>query len=151
MIDEEGKMLGIMDLAAALSAAREKKLDLVEIAPTAVPPVAKIIDLGKYVYQQEKQQKKQKTKHKAGELKAVKIGQATSEHDMLIKIKQLEEFLKEGYKVKVEMFLRGRERANKEFARKRFLLFLGKVTMEHKVEQPIKQLPSGFIIVLGKQ
>lgn len=151
MIDEEGKLLGIMDLAAALGAAREKGLDLVEIAPTAAPPVAKIIDLGKYLYQQEKQQKKQKAKHKAGELKAVKIGQATSEHDMLIKIKQLEEFLKEGYKVKVEMFLRGRERANKEFARKRFEIFLGKITMEYKVEQPTKQLPSGFITVLGKQ
>ena len=127
MIDEEGKMLGIMDLAVALQAAREKELDLVEVAPTAIPPVAKIIDLGKYVYQQEKQQKKQKTKHKAGELKAVKIGQATSEHDMMIKIKQLEEFLKEGYKVKVEMFLRGRERANKEFARKRFYFFWAKL------------------------
>lgn len=150
MIDEEGKNLDIMDLADALSAAREKGLDLVEIAPTALPPVAKIIDLGKYLYQQEKQLKKQKSKHKAGELKAVKIGQATSEHDMMIKIKQLEDFLKEGYKVKVEMFLRGRERANKEFARKRFVLFLSKVTMEHTVEQPIKQLPSGFITVLGK-
>ena len=68
----------------------------------------------------------------------------------LLPDRESKEFLKEGYKVKVEMFLRGRERANKEFARKRFVLFLSKVAMEHKVEQPIKQLPSGFITVLGK-
>ena len=125
MIDEEGKMLGIMDLAVALQAAREKELDLVEVAPTAIPPVAKIIDLGKYVYQQEKQQKKQKTKHKAGELKAVKIGQATSEHDMMIKIKQLEEFLKEGYKVKVEMFLRGKRAGKQRVRAKKVFTFSG--------------------------
>jgi len=130
--------------------AYDQDLDLVEIAPTAVPPVVRIIDVGKLLYQQEKQLKKQKAKQKSSELKVVKIGLSTSDHDALIKIKQIGEFLDEGNKVKVDMFLRGRERANKPFARQKFDAFLQKIQFDHKIEQPTKGMPTGFYIIIGK-
>ncbi len=150
LIDEAGQNVGIVDLSAALEAARKKNLDLVEIAPTAEPPVAKIVEFGKYLYQLGKQERKQRAKRKTGGLKAVKIGLSTSDHDALTKIKKLQEFLEEGHKVKIEMFLRGRERANPEFARQRFAHFLTLIRAEHKVEQPTKRLPTGFMMIISK-
>lgn len=150
LINEAGENLGVVPLGDALQKAYEKKLDLVEIAPTAQPPVARIIDFGKYLYQLEKEERKQKAKHKVGGMKAVKIGLSTSEHDAGIKIKQLQEFLDEGHKVKVEMFLRGRERANMGFAQERFKAFLIRIQTPHKMEQPVKKLPSGFVVMISK-
>lgn len=150
LIDDKGENVGIVDLTTALQMAYDKDLDLVEIAPTAVPPVVRIIDVGKLLYQQEKQLKKQKAKQKSSELKVVKIGLSISDHDADIKIKQLGEFLAEGNKVKVDMFLRGRERANKAFARQKFDAFLQKITFDHTIEQPTKALPTGFYIIIGK-
>lgn len=150
LIDEKGENKGVVDLGTALQEAYDKKLDLVEIAPTAVPPVVRIIDIGKHLYQQEKQLRKQKAKQKGGEMKVVKIGLSTSDHDALIKVKQIGEFLAEGNKVKVDMFLRGRERANKAFARQRFAAFLQKITIDHTIDQPMKELPTGFYIIIGK-
>lgn len=150
LIDDKGENVGVVDLQAALQAAYDKDLDLVEIAPTAVPPVVRIIDVGKLLYQQEKQLKKQKAKQKSSELKVVKIGLSTSDHDAGIKIKQIGEFLAEGNKVKVDMFLRGRERANKAFARQKFDAFLQKIQFDHTIEQPTKALPTGFFIIIGK-
>lgn len=150
LIDDQGENLGVVSLGDALQKANERGLDLVEIAPTAQPPVAKIIDFGKYLYQLEKQERKQKAKHKTAGIKAVKIGLSTSEHDSLIKIKQLMEFLDEGHKVKIEMFLRGRERANMGFAQERFKAFLSRIQAPHKTEQPTKKIPSGFVTVIAK-
>ncbi len=83
-------------------------------------------------------------------MKIIKIGLSISEHDAKIKAKKIEEFLKEGDKVKVEIFLKGRERANKDFAKEKFESFLSKIEEEHKIDQPIKSLPSGFTIILSK-
>ena len=130
--------------------ARVQNLDLVEIAPQANPPVARIIDFGKYLYQQEKQIKQQKAKQKTSELKLIKIGMKISDHDALIKIRKLEEFLGEGNKVKIDMFLRGRERANKDFARGKFNHFLSLIQAKYTVEQPMKQLPTGFNMLISK-
>ena len=150
LIDDTGNSFGVVETGKALEMARVKDLDLVEIAPHANPPVAKIIDFGKYLYQQEKQIKQQKAKQKTSELKLIKIGLSISEHDALVKIKKLEKFLEEGDKVKIDMFLRGRERANKEFARERFQHFLSMIQAKHTVEQPLKQLPTGFTTLISK-
>lgn len=150
LIDEKGQNQGVVDLHIALGTAIEKGLDLVEIAPTAQPPVAKIVDFGKYLYQLEKEERKHKAKQKVGGLKAVKIGLSTSEHDAQTKMKQLEKFLGEGHKVKIEMFLRGRERANKAFAEERFKNFLSRIKVEHKMEQSTKRIPTGFLAVVSK-
>jgi len=150
LIDEKGQNQGVVELHVAIGTAIEKGLDLIEIAPTAEPPVAKIADFGKYLYQLEKEERKQKAKQKVGGLKVVKIGLSTSEHDSATKIKQLERFLGEGHKVKIEMFLRGRERANKAFAEERFAAFMTRITAEHKVEQTTKKLPTGFLAVISR-
>ncbi len=130
--------------------AYEKKLDLVEISSTAIPPVARIIDFGKYQYQQEKQIKKQRAKHKTVGMKLIKISLGIAQNDAMIKIKKLGEFLEEGHKVKVDMFLRGRERANKGFAQEKFEKFMQMIKTPHKIEQSLKKLPTGFSIVLSK-
>jgi len=130
--------------------AREAGLDLVEISKDAKPPVAKIIDMGKYLYQQEKVKKENKSKQKSSEMKTVKVGLSTSEHDAMIKIKRLEKFLENGDKVKIEIFLKGRQRANRDFAREKFSKFLALIPEGHKVDQPLKSLPSGFSIILSK-
>ena len=150
MIDEKGGNVGVVDTQKALEMARVQNLDLVEIAPQAKPPVARIIDFGKYLYQQEKQIKQQKAKQKTSELKLIKIGMKISDHDALIKIRKLEEFLGEGNKVKIDMFLRGRERANKDFARGKFNHFLSLIQAKYTVEQPMKQLPTGFNMLISK-
>jgi len=150
LIDEKGGNVGVVDTQKALEMARVQNLDLVEIAPQAKPPVARIIDFGKYLYQQEKQIKQQKAKQKTSELKLIKIGMKISDHDALIKIRKLEEFLGEGNKVKIDMFLRGRERANKDFARGKFNHFLSLIQAKYTVEQPMKQLPTGFNMLISK-
>ena len=150
MIDDQGENLGVVSTPKALEMARGKNLDLVEIAPQANPPVARIIDFGKYLYQQEKQIKQQKAKQKTSELKLIKIGMKISDHDALIKIKKLGEFLEDGNKVKIDMFLRGRERANKDFAREKFQHFLSLIQAKYTIEQPMKQLPTGFNILISK-
>jgi len=150
LIDDQGENLGVVSTPKALEMARVKNLDLVEIAPQANPPVARIIDFGKYLYQQEKQIKQQKAKQKTSELKLIKIGMKISDHDALIKIRKLEEFLGEGNKVKIDMFLRGRERANKDFAREKFQHFLSLIQTKYTIEQPMKQLPTGFNMLISK-
>ncbi len=152
LIDQDGNNLGIFDTTEALRKAKEAGLDLVEISQSVDPPVAKIIDLGKYLYQQEKlkKEKRAKQKQKSSELKTIKIGLMISEHDAIIKIKKLQEFLEEGNKVKIEMFLKGRQRANKDFAKEKFEDFLQKIEIPHKQEQPIKNLPTGFSVVISK-
>jgi len=150
LIDEKGGNVGVVDTQKALEMARVQNLDLVEIAPQANPPVARIIDFGKYLYQQEKQIKQQKAKQKTSELKLIKIGMKISDHDALIKIKKLEEFIEEGHKVKIDMFLRGRERANKDFAKGKFQHFLSLIQAKYTIEQPMKQLPTGFNMLISK-
>jgi translation initiation factor IF-3 len=107
LIDEEGKQLGIMELREALAIAEERELDLVEIAPTAVPPTCKLMDYGKYKYQQTKKtrgQKKPVTRRKE-----VKLRPKTEEHDFQVKVERARRFLTKGHKVLVTMMFRGRE------------------------------------------
>lgn len=139
-----------MEIEKALTMAKAAGLDLIEISKDAKPPVARIMDMGKYLYQKERAKKEQKAKQKISELKTIKIGIAISEHDAMIKIKKLAEFLEEGHKVKVEIFLKGRERANQNFAKEKFENFLKMINIAYKVDQPPKRLPSGFVIILSK-
>ncbi len=113
MIDEEGKQLGIMPPFEALRQARSQGLDLVEVAPTANPPVCRIINYGKYLYQQSKRQHEAKKHQKSIELKEVKFRPRTSEHDFGVKKNHIIEFLQEGNKVKATVTFRGREMAHR--------------------------------------
>lgn len=114
VIDEDGSQIGVLPKNEALKAAEERGLDLVEISPGANPPVAKILDWGKYQYQKTKQAQKSKRKSKATELKQMRFGLKIGEHDLNVKLRKVEEFLEAGNKVKITVFYRGREMAHKE-------------------------------------
>ena len=114
MIDETGQQLGIMPPPQALTIARSKGLDLVEISPTAVPPVCRIMDYGKYQYQEAKRTREAKKHQKVIEVKEIKFRPKVDEHDYQFKKKHIERFLEEGDKVKATVFFRGREMAHPE-------------------------------------
>jgi len=152
VIDDTGKNLGILDISKAIELARERELDLVEISSKAQPPICKIINFGKYQYIQEKKAKRQKAKQKKLDLKQIRIGFTTSSHDLEIKAKQIERFLKEGHKVRIELRLRGREKAHSDLAREKVEKFLEIIHFEFKKEEEIKRNPFGIstIICQGK-
>ena len=114
MIDESGAPLGIMSKNDALKRAREAGLDLVEISPTAVPPVAKIIDWGKYQYQKMKEQQRNKKNAHVSELKQIRLGLKIGQNDLEIKLRKIRKFLLDGDKVKIQLMFRGREMAHPE-------------------------------------
>lgn len=133
-----------MSVLEAIQIARSRELDLVEIAPIAKPPVCKIMDYGKYQYQQSKQERLNKAKQKKVEVKGIRIGIRTDTHDLDFKKNQAEKFLKKGDKVKTEIVLRGREKAHQELARKTLSDFLKTIAVPYKMEQEIKRFPGGF-------
>lgn len=110
MIGSDGEQLGIMSLEDALNLAIEKKLDLVNIAPTAKPPVCKILDYGKYRYELQKREKEAKKKQKTTQVKEIRLSTFIEEHDLTVKANNAAKFLKEGDKVKVSLRFKGRER-----------------------------------------
>jgi translation initiation factor IF-3 len=114
VIDDTGQQLGIMAPPQALALAKTKGLDLVEISPTAVPPVCRIMDFGKYQYEQQKRARAAKKHQKVIEVKEIKFRPKVDEHDYQFKRKHIERFLAEGDKVKATIFFRGRENAHPE-------------------------------------
>lgn len=114
VIGASGEQLGIMSRADALKAAEEAGLDLVEISPNATPPVAKIVDWGKYQYQKMKEAQKNRRSNKASELKQMRFGLKIGQGDLDIKLRKIREFLADGHKVRIQIFYRGREMAHKE-------------------------------------
>jgi translation initiation factor IF-3 len=114
VINEDGSQLGILSKAEALRMAEEQGLDLVEISPEANPPVAKILDWGKYNYQRTKQLQKNRRTAKTLEVKQMRFGLKISEHDLAVKMNKVKGFLEAGHKVKITAFFRGRELAHKE-------------------------------------
>lgn len=107
VIDEEGESLGVLSKSEALSIAEEKGLDLVEVGPSSKPPVCKILDYGKFKYEQEK--KHQKGKSKAGEIKEIRFSVTTEEHDFTTKIEKARKFIEKGHKIRVTVKMSGRE------------------------------------------
>lgn len=118
VIDEEKKQIGIMTPAEAVSLARQKGMDLVEIAPEANPPVCRIMDYGKFLYELHKKEHEAKRHQKQIQLKEIKFRPKISIHDYSFKMKHVKRFLEEGNKVKVTIMIRGRERSKPELAYK---------------------------------
>nr|WP_313903096.1 translation initiation factor IF-3 [Geoalkalibacter halelectricus] len=117
VIDDESQQLGIMSLNDALAAAQERGLDLVEVSPNATPPVCRIMDFGKFKYQQSKKAAEAKKKMARVELKEVKMRPKTEEHDFQVKVRNARRFLDEGNKVKFTIMFRGREVTHPERGR----------------------------------
>lgn len=148
VIDEDGAQLGVMSPFEALRMARERESDLVEVNPKAAPPVCKIMDYGKYQYQQSKIEKNNKAKQKKVEMKGIRIGLRTDAHDKEFKKSQTEKFLQKGDKVKVEILLRGREKAHQNLAKENLQNFIKSIAFPYKVEQEIKRFPGGFNLII---
>jgi len=134
VIDEEGGQLGVMQPFEALKVARERGLDLVEISPTADPPVCKITDYGKYLYEENKKKHEQRKHHKTSQLKEVKFRPATAEHDYQVRKNQIIRFLGAGHKVKAMIFHRGREMAHQEVSRAKMERLLKEIAEHAQVE-----------------
>lgn len=148
VIDEQGNNLGVFPASAAIKMAQERGLDLVEMSAKAHPPVARIMEVGKYLYQKSKEDKKHKQKKQ--ELKQVRIGLKTGKNDLTIKAGKVDEFLAEGNPVEIQLFLKGRERQNKDFARKKLNEFFTFINTPYKKTMETKASPRGFVVQITK-
>jgi len=138
VIDDTGQQLGIMPPQQALTIARQKGLDLVEIAATANPPVCRIMDFGRYQYQEQKRARQAKKHQKIIEVKEIKFRPKVDEHDYQFKKKHIERFLADGDKVKATIFFRGRENAHPEIGRRilaRLVTELGEIAVTESEPQ----------------
>jgi translation initiation factor IF-3 len=135
VIDSDGKQLGILPRREALRLADERSLDLVEVAPNANPPVAKLMDYGKYQYERAKREREARKSRKEVEVKEVRLRPKTDDHDINFKVRQARSFLESGAKVKIRMRFRGREIYNQDVARQQFDRFVKELEDIAVIEQ----------------
>lgn len=153
MIDSDGTQVGVIETHKALQMAQDQGLDLVEISPNTRPPVCKIIDWGKFQYQEAKRQQEAriKAKEKKVEIKGIRLRPNTDVGDMDFKMKQTEKFLNKGNKIKVEIVLRGREKAFRDQARQKLIDFIDKIKIPIKIEQSPKGQFNGFNAIIAPE
>lgn len=151
VIGAEGENLGVLPRQDAIARAKELELDLIEISPNAAPPVCKIADFGRYQYEEAKKEKVSKAKQKTSEVKEVQIKIGTGDGDLALKAKKSTEWLKEGHRVKIELFLPGRSKyLNEEFLRGRFDRVLRLIGAEYKVADTPRRGPKGFVMMIER-
>jgi translation initiation factor IF-3 len=138
-----------MPIEQAIARAKEQELDLVEVSPKATPPVCKILDYGKYLYAEGKKEQKAKSKQKKVETKGIRLRLRTDTHDLDFKRAQAEKFLTHGHKVKIELVLRGREKALPDKARDALREFLNSIKAPFGIEEDIKRFPNGLHIIIA--
>lgn len=151
LIGEEGEQLGIMSSKDALKMAKEAGLDLIKIAPTAKPPVCRIVDYGKYRYEQTRKEKEAKKKQKVTEVKEIRFSPNIDENDLNTKANQARKFLSKGDKVKVSLRFRGREMAHMSATKQILDDFLAKVEDVAVVEKPAKLEGRSMVMVLSEK
>lgn len=134
LIGHEGENIGVTSLRDALNKASELGLDLVEISPNTVPPIAKIVDYGKFLYSENKKQKLIKAKTHTVEVKSLQIKVGTGDHDLGLKAKKASEWLKEGHRVKIDLFLPGRTK------------YMNETFLKERMERVFKLIPENFKI-----
>jgi len=149
LIDENGEMVGVVSIQEALRRADEAGLDLIEVSPKAEPPVAKILSFSSFKYQKEKELKAMKQKTKAAEMKGVRLSVRIGEHDLEIRNKQVQNFLAEGHKVKIELNLKGRERQHSGQAMEVVRNFVKALSEISRIEQPISQQGGRFTTIIA--
>lgn len=145
----DNEQLGVVAISAALAMADEAGLDLVEIAPTAVPPVCKILDYGKFLYQESKRAHEAKLKQKQIQIKEVKFRPATDENDYQIKLRKLTEFLTDGDKAKITLRFRGREMTHQEFGMRQLQRIRQDLEPYGQVEQMPKMEGRQMVMIIG--
>lgn len=148
LIGVEGEQLGIMALNKALQLTEEAGLDLAEVAPNANPPVCKILDYGKYQYHQKKIEMKHKKMQKKNEIKGIRLGFKTGDHDLEVKAKQAKKFLESGNVVKVTLLFKGREAVYRDLAIAKMMKLYEGVKDIAKVEANPKRQANSLIMIL---
>ena len=151
VIGPDGENLGVLTLSAAQKEADKAKLDLIEISPNAKPPVAKIMDFGQYRYETKRKASEVKAKSHVTETKSVQVKIGTGEHDQSLKAKRAAEWLNEGHRVKVDLFLWGRYKYMEPgFLKERLERFLKIIPAEYKLADEIKKSPKGFTCTIER-
>lgn len=151
VVGPEGENLGLLSLEDALKVAEEHHLDLIEISPNAKPPVAKIMDFGKFRYQAGRKASEMKAKSHVTETKSIQVKIGTGDHDQQLKARRAAEWLEEGHRVKVDLFLWGRYKYMEQgFLKERLERFLKIIPTEYKIADEIKKSPKGFTITLER-
>lgn len=152
VIGSAGENLGVMPTSIALKKAEEGGLDLIEISPTSNPPIAKIMDYGKFQYEQKKKDNASKLKSRKTETKVVQVKIGTEEHDLNLKAKKISTWLKEGNRIKLDLFLVGRSKYMEfSFLKERLERILRLVSEEYKIVDGPKKGPKGLTLILEKQ
>lgn len=149
LVDSEGEMVGVIDLQKALDMADEAGLDLVEVSPNAEPPVCKILDYGKYKYEQQKKANEMRKKQKTVDVKEVKMSPRIEKNDYDVKMRNARRFLEGGDKVKVTMRFRGREMVHQDIGRDLFAQMLEELSEISNVELEPKFEGRQMIMILG--
>jgi len=151
VIGPAGENFGVLPLREALERAQAVGLDLIEISPNAMPPVAKIMDFGKYQYDENKKQKAAKAKSHVIEIKTLQVKIGTGEHDLALKAKKASEWLKEGHRIKLDLFLPGRSKyMDPKFLEERLNRILTLITEKHKVAEKPQKSPKGLTIIVER-
>lgn len=151
VIGPEGENLGVISLSTALNKAHEAGLDLIEISPKATPPVAKIADYGKFQYDENKKLKHSKAKAHVVEVKSLQVKIGTGEHDLILKAKKASEWLAEGHRIKMDLFLPGRTKfLNIDFLKERLERLLKLLTVDFTITDPAKKSLKGLTIIIEK-
>jgi translation initiation factor IF-3 len=151
-IGSDGRQLGIMPAEQALELARQENLDLVEIAPTATPPVVKIMDFGKYKYEQAKKERVARRRQQVAVLKGIRLSPSIDDHDLMTKVKMARRFVEEGAKVKASVIFRGRMITHQEFGTRMLERLAAELTDVAKVEIPAKmEGPRMMTMILVKK
>ena len=152
VLDNENGNLGILSFKDALELAQSKGLDLIEISPNSNPPVAKIMDFGKYQYEAAKKLKKAKAGANRTETKSIQIKIGTGDHDLELKAKTASKWIKEGHRIKVELFLSGRAKyMDERFLRERLDRVLHLITEDYKISETYKRGPKGLTVTIEKK
>lgn len=151
LIGEDGEQLGVMSAKDAMKLAKEANLDLVKIAPTAKPPVCKIIDYGKYRYELARKEKEAKKKQKVTEVKEVRLSPNIEENDLNTKVNQARKFIEKGDKVKVSLRFRGREMAHMGTSKQILDTFFEKLEDVAVIEKPAKLEGRSMIMFLSEK
>lgn len=136
LIGEGGEQFGVLPVFEALRVAQERGVDLVEVAPTAVPPVCRLLDYGKYKFEQDKREREARKNQKVALLKEIRMGPATDEHDIAFKSKTIQKFIEEGDKVKVTVRFKGRQMAHPQLGRQVLDAIAGRLQGVAVVERP---------------
>jgi translation initiation factor IF-3 len=152
VVDDEGQQLGILPIQEALRLAYERNLDLVEVAPNAVPPVCRLLDFGKFQYERQKKEREARKAQKVVEIKEIRLRPRTGDHDIEVKVRQTLSFLEEGSKVKVAVRFRGREITHPEIARDQLDTFAERVGDAAIIEvQPSMEGRNLFMLMSPKK